>query len=335
VTAALAALALQLTLGSAGAVALDARAYQAQLASLEERLLARDRSGAAAQARALLESRVDFGAETLVADRYVLERIADPAQKGVVAPLHALLASLAAPPLDGAAPAVDRQALSALALRQAERAASGALGGLSLRTPSVSETLTRWLKAATGWLLDRLRDLGRWLRKWFALHPPTPSPENNSGLVTLVLLGAGLLLMTALLAALLSQRKREPAPQQTALAPPPDADKDPLSRTASEWEQRARALAGAGQFREAIRAWYHALLVSCYRAGVLHHQTGRTNREYAQALAADVPWRGRFEELTGRFDVEWYGRAQSSPEVLDAFAGEADAILGALGRTPP
>lgn len=334
-TPTLVALGLGLALGSAGPPALDVRAYRAHLASIEKRLLANDRAGAADEARSVLEHRVDYGTQTLPPDRHVLERIADAAQPGVVAPLQALLASLAVPsPLDGAGPKVDQQALAALALRQAERAASGALTGPTFRKLTFGEVLTRWLKQAASWLGERLRELVRWLERWFARHPAQQNTESSPGLVPLVLVGAGLVLVTALLAFLLTLKKREPGLQATAPGPAPsDADVDPLSRTASEWEQRARALAASGQSREAIRAWYHALLVSCYRAGLLHHRTGWTNTEYARALGADVPWRGRFEELTGRFDVEWYGRLQSSPEALDAFAGEADAILGDIGRT--
>jgi hypothetical protein len=170
----------------------------------------------------------------------------------------------------------------------------------------------------------------------FARSQWQQTTEGSPGLLTSVLLGAGLVLVTALLAFVFTSRRREPALEATAPGPAPaDADVDPLSRTVSEWEQRARALAASGQYREAIRAWYHALLVSCYRAGLLHQHTGWTNTEYARALGADVPWRGRFQELTGRFDVEWYGRVQSSEEALDAFAGEADAILGDIGRPSP
>ena len=59
---------------------------------------------------------------------------------------------------------------------------------------------------------------------------------------------------------------------------------------------------------------------------------GRTNWEYAHALPPSVPWRGRFEDLTFRFDVEWYGRTESTGEALAAFADGAAEILAALGQ---
>jgi hypothetical protein len=111
----------------------------------------------------------------------------------------------------------------------------------------------------------------------------------------------------------------------------PLPDDDPASRTVSGWEERARELAAQGRHREAIRAWYHAVLARSAAAGVLHLRRGRTNWEYAYALPASVPWRDRFEDLTHRFDVEWYGRAESTPDALSAFADGATGILRSLG----
>jgi len=98
------------------------------------------------------------------------------------------------------------------------------------------------------------------------------------------------------------------------------------------WEERARELASEGRAREAIRAWYHAVLVRCASQGILHHRPGRTNWEYAHALSPSLPWRGRFEDLTFRFDQEWYGRAESTGEALAVFADGAAEILRALGQ---
>jgi hypothetical protein len=66
----------------------------------------------------------------------------------------------------------------------------------------------------------------------------------------------------------------------------------------------------------------------------LHYRRGCTNWEYVHALSPEVPFRPRFEELTRTFDVEWYGRAESSPAALDAFAAGTAEILRALGREP-
>jgi Domain of unknown function (DUF4129) len=338
VTLASLAVAVGLTLGHSGATALDLKSYRARLASIEGLLLAHDRARAAEQARALLGCRIDWGTELLPPDRSVLEPITKPGRQGVVAPLRALLTALpegATPSL--AAPPVDRQALLALALRDAEDSSGPTSGRPWLSNQTLSETLTRWLKSAKQWTWERLRDAWRWLRKWLRRWWGLERPEASNAsprLVKVVLVGVGAILLVVLLAALLTLKKRDAALPTVALAPAPDVDADPLSRTTNEWVLRAQALAQAGRQREAIRAWYHALLVSCYRTGLLHHRTGWTNWEYVRSLASDVPWRSRFAELTGRFDLEWYGRAQSSDAALDAFAGEARAILGELGGMP-
>ena len=74
------------------------------------------------------------------------------------------------------------------------------------------------------------------------------------------------------------------------------------------------------------------MLARCAAAGVLHLRRGRTNWEYAFALSPSLPWRDGFEDLTRRFDVEWYGRAESDGEALATFADGASGILRALGQ---
>jgi hypothetical protein len=104
-------------------------------------------------------------------------------------------------------------------------------------------------------------------------------------------------------------------------------DEDPLSRGAMEWERYAIQLAAAGRFREAIRAWYHAVLVTCYAAGVLHFRKGRTNWEYVATLAPSLPWRPEMIRLTRRFEREWYGSDESTLGALDDCGASARAIL--------
>lgn len=107
-------------------------------------------------------------------------------------------------------------------------------------------------------------------------------------------------------------------------------DEDPLSRGATEWERYAAQLAAAGRFREAIRAWYHAVLVTCWTAGALHFRKGRTNWEYVASVAPSVAWRPELIQLTRRFELEWYGHEQSTPDALDDCSAYARHILGSL-----
>jgi len=109
-------------------------------------------------------------------------------------------------------------------------------------------------------------------------------------------------------------------------------DADPLSRGANEWERYAAQLAAAGRIREAIRAWYHAVLVTLYGEGILHFRKGRTNWEYVSTLAPNVAWRGEFVKLTRRFEKEWYGSERSSDDALADCRGSARQILSSVRR---
>jgi hypothetical protein len=134
--------------------------------------------------------------------------------------------------------------------------------------------------------------------------------------------GLGLLAFQAL--------RRRSRPEEQASGPAPAAssrDADPLSREADDWERYARELAAAGRSREAIRAAYHAVLMTLFRAGLLHHQKGRTNWEYVGRLPPEAPARPGFMRLTRAFDREWYGRDQSSAETFAEYAQEAGAVV--------
>src|SRR5207244_431829 len=104
-------------------------------------------------------------------------------------------------------------------------------------------------------------------------------------------------------------------------------DEDPLSRTASEWERFAAELMSGGRFREAIRAWYHAVLVSLFRIGALHYRKDRTNWEYAYALPSTLRWRSGFVDATRTFEREWYGRRDTPVETAEGYQRHAQAML--------
>jgi hypothetical protein len=84
---------------------------------------------------------------------------------------------------------------------------------------------------------------------------------------------------------------------------------------------------GSGRFREAIRAWYHAVLVTLFRSGLLHYRKDRTNWEYAYALGPELPWRPGFVDATRTFEQIWYGRRETPPDAAEAFARDARGIL--------
>ncbi len=121
--------------------------------------------------------------------------------------------------------------------------------------------------------------------------------------------------------------KRVEAALDMVSAPAPSKDDNPLSRDANQWEEYALKLASSGRYREAIRAWFHAVLVMHFRSGALNYRKGRTNWEYCYALPSDLPWRDRFFDLTGSFETEWYGKSQSTPDRAASYGEAARQIL--------
>jgi hypothetical protein len=331
------AVALALLVPSAfPARAIDLAGYRAQLAKIDGFLARGDRKGAAALAKGLIGEKIVWEGETLQADETVLGPIAagsDPVRR---TPLRVLLAALESvtPPAEGSVEAADAQALESIRARQnpEEIAKGGRLPGVPEPPATLREKFSQLLDACILWIGKRLSDLWDWLWKLWPHSEGRIERSGGSGFQTLIfaIVGAILVAVLALAVRAIALSRRKPALSARAAAPAPDADADPLSRSSGEWEDRARSLAAEGRFREAIRAWYHALLVNAFRAGVLHHRRGNTNREYARSLSPEVPYRATFGELTDRFDLEWYGRPESTPESLEVFAQQSQLLLAQI-----
>lgn len=128
-------------------------------------------------------------------------------------------------------------------------------------------------------------------------------------------------------------RMRLQAAQAAPIAAQPSSeDSDPTSRVSDEWERLARDLVGKGKYREALRAWYHALLGSLFQAGVLHYRKGRTNWEYCNDLSPEHGWRPQFMEVTRIFEYRWYGRVPTSNEELHVFADQVIRIRTTINK---
>jgi hypothetical protein len=306
-------------------LALDLTAYRQRLEGIDAQLARNDAPAAASAARTLLEEKLEQG---LFPDAWVLQPIADGTPHR--ARLQRLLETLRAKP--SAAPQVDPGVLDAVRKKQAAKggAAGGELGDLPVREPSFFAAVVQALEDAAGWVWRQIVRFFDWLGSQF----PDLQPEARAAtgrVVAAVFIGVGLILVLIIaLAVRVGLRRDKPAPLSESALTTSKKDDDPLSRTAVGWEQRAAALAAAGRFREAIRAWYHALLVHAASAGVLQYQRGRTNWEYVHLLSPALAWRPIFAELTRLFEREWYGRAESREEELQVFKRDALQILSEL-----
>jgi len=197
------------------------------------------------------------------------------------------------------------------------------------------EKTTGWIGTAWRWVKRQWTRLANWFDRWWpteTIKEKKKTKGSARGIVIVVV--AAIVLVIAVLAYEVIRRSRAAMPEPLAKSDPITSkrDDDPLSRGATEWERYASQLAAAGRVREAIRAWYHAVLVTLYGAGILHFRKGRTNWEYVAALSPEVAWRAQFVTMTRRFEEEWYGHDRSSVEALDDVTDRARHILDAVHR---
>jgi hypothetical protein len=202
---------------------------------------------------------------------------------------------------------------------------------------SIFTRIAESTKKVIEWIGDKLSDFFEWLRKfWPDIRLPKQTPTGGMRWIVGAVVAVIALVIGILAFEVIRRSKRRPAEVAVESVPASSSrDADPMSRGANEWERYAAQLAAAGRIREAIRAWYHAVLVTLYGAGVLTFRKGRTNWEYVSSLTPALPWRGDFVRLTRRFEHEWYGSANSNPDALSECRGVARGILSAVRRSEP
>jgi len=200
------------------------------------------------------------------------------------------------------------------------------------RSPALLERVAESLEKIVEWIGDKLQRLFDWLGKFLPRSTRGEGGATGGMRWIVTALVAVIVLLIVLLAIEVVRRSRAALPKPVATSEPIGSkrDEDPLSRGANEWERYAGQLASQGRFREAIRAWYHAVLVTCYSASLLHYRKSRTNWEYVASLAPSVPWRAEMIQLTQRFEREWYGSDQSSDEAFDDCSHRARSIIDAI-----
>ena len=322
-----------------GVEALAPGLYRARIAAFAGALTAGDQARATALAQELAAVQVGWPAGVLPGDPtlLVLVRSGELVKAGVrAAALAATVDELISGPPAATAQPADAAALAALAARAARAALArgGEVGSVTLDPDKLPPGFLERLKRALTWLRDRFVDLLDWIGSWFE-DRQSAAGGGRSGVSVVTFMVVGALVALATVLALVAWRRRAPpTPLASAALQPAQADADPRSRAADEWVAFAQELARQGRYREAIRAWYHALLVECWSFGLIHHRVGRTNWEYALAISSERSWRGGFHELTRAFDHAWYG-GRDDGEAARAFADAAQGLLARLRAPGP
>jgi hypothetical protein len=163
-----------------------------------------------------------------------------------------------------------------------------------------------------------------------------PAPDGGSSAPMLI---GGLLLALLAIALLLWFRNR--APKETTPAPTtgarpvlPEAPRPDIVEAPSLWRQ-AEALAAKGEFLEALRVLYSAVLALLHRKHLVRYETTRTNGEYVdqvrRATEAPAGVRAPFERLTMLFEVKWYGERTCDNADFANGKGMAEEVRGLVG----
>lgn len=321
---------LLLPLAPLRAETLSVAGYHHRLAGIDGRLRAGDWTGARSEAGRLLQDRIRFRSETIEPDASVLGPLARASRaaeaRAATPALARLIAALASA---GGSRSHEPDAALLAAVRSRQKLAEIPRGGWAPHRLAMSERVAEFFEPAIDAIADAFQKLLDWLWKG-----SSDEERKSRGLppraITALVIAAALLIAAIGLWAWLRRRRGAQAAEARALPAATAADDDPLSREANEWERYARELAEAGRLREAIRAWYHAVLVALYRGGVLHYRKGRTNWEYVSTIPPGTPWRSRFADLTRRFELEWYGHDRSEPEALIESEQTARELLATL-----
>lgn len=304
--------------------------YRLRLAELSVAVEAGDAAVMRQQAERIARAEIAWPSGALPAD----PTLAPLARKQAVPALRQRLSALALAVVEveavGTATTVNTVELERLAAREADAGQRLAHGGSVAANPYDPSRLppSIWdrVSLTMGWVGDRLGEFIDWVRKMFE-REKGGTKSDGSGVVTITLIIVGALVVVGVVLAILAWPKQVQAAVVSAAATSPSpVDADPRTRAADEWARYARELIALGRHREAIRAWYHAMLVNCWSHGLLHHRVGRTNWEYALTLPATLTWRARFHDLTQRFDRAWYGGRVGADEA-HSYAIEAEHLM--------
>jgi hypothetical protein len=104
-------------------------------------------------------------------------------------------------------------------------------------------------------------------------------------------------------------------------------------RSAQDYRDEASAFAAAGNWREALRARFRAVIRQLEQRGVLDPRPGRTAGEIAaEAGAAMPPVAAPMRAAADEFDEIWYGDRPATEAAYDRMAALDEIVLG--GRRP-
>lgn len=99
-------------------------------------------------------------------------------------------------------------------------------------------------------------------------------------------------------------------------------------RSAAEWRAEAETHEAAGEWRQAVRCRYRALVADLAGRGVIEEVPGRTSGEYRGEVDHNLPGAAEaFAGATEVFDRAWYGRQPTGEGEAARFRDLAGRVL--------
>ena len=204
-----------------------------------------------------------------------------------------------------------------------------------------------WWTRFKDWLSGLSDGFWDWLKNLFKpknpiepkLDLPIPS-QGGAVLANVLVVVLVVAVLVVLVVVLLKSRKKGDGGEadlevQTLADGPLSTDPmSALSRPPDAWAALADELAAKGDFREAVRSLYLALLARLHHVGAIDYDPARSNWDYFRGFKGKRDWMPPFRELTNRFDFTYYGNLGANRDGYQHFRTLTQPLLSEPAANP-
>ncbi|HEX8706040.1 MAG TPA: DUF4129 domain-containing protein [Myxococcaceae bacterium] len=191
-----------------------------------------------------------------------------------------------------------------------------------------------WWQQFVDWLVKTLEELFKRDRDAIN-HSPNLAPSTGASaanVLVVILIGVALAVLVAVLVRAFVKRDQDSPQLEVSTYESSVLAQDPmsaLSRPPEGWAHLADELASKGEYREAVRSLYLALLSRLHREGAILYDSTLSNWDYLRNFKGRREWLPPFRELTRRFDFAWYGNLPVGADGYRDFRALTQPMLSA------